>query len=258
MIPHEHKYYKKSGGRGFHVNVRGFIDMKRDTLIMDPVVFSLVNGDLGLELNISKPRSIAYTSSIEHRPVWKPPGHDGRYEVVEGSQLFISDRFDGYHAEDPDINENLIVEQADDARDALLSIEKLEDFSTDKKKNIASKYMWNFITQCCPQIHSIQYILLGERNTATYSKMEEMDIFDSGNLHWPKDEWEIHEHHLLPLYPSVREIIMSPENTPIHSPGWWIAAKSGLPIAEIQHHFNNKFSHGGAIGKGFSRLLEGT
>ncbi|TGO38064.1 hypothetical protein BHYA_0082g00070 [Botrytis hyacinthi] len=255
VIPHTHNYYKMPNGRLFHLLVRGFIDMKRDTLIMDPVVFSLVNGDLGLEVNVSKLRSIAYTSSIEYRPLWKPPGNDGRYEVVEGSQLFISEIYDGYNAEDPDINENLVVEQASDARSALLDIENLEDISTDKKKNIASRDMWKFITQCCPQISSIKYILLGERNTAIYAKTEEMCIFDSGNIRWPKDEWEIHEHHLLPLYPSVRKIIMSPENTPIYGKGWGSAAKSGLPIAEIQHHFTHKFNHGVQLGKGFQDYL---
>ncbi|TGO57141.1 hypothetical protein BCON_0069g00350 [Botryotinia convoluta] len=244
-----------SNGRLLYVIVRGFIDMKRDTLIMDPVVFSLVNGDLGLDLNISKLRSIAHTSSIEHSPVWKPPGHDGTYEVVEGSQLFISDMDDGYNSEDPDINENLIVSEADDARDALVSIEELEDFPADKEKNIASKHMWNFITQCCPQISSIQYILLGERNTAIYS--QRVNWIFSGNIPGPKDEWEIHEHHLLPLYPSVRKIIMSPENTPIHVPGWGDEGKFGLPIVGIQYHFNNRLNHGVQLEKDFQDYMKG-
>ncbi|TGO09872.1 hypothetical protein BTUL_0151g00140 [Botrytis tulipae] len=256
MIPHAHNYYKRSDGRLFHLLVRGFIDMKRDTLIMDPVVFSLVNGDLGLELDISKLRSIAYTSSIEYRPLWKPPGNDGRYEVVEGSQLFISERYGGYDAEDPDINENLVVEQASDARTELLETENLEDISTDKKKNIASRDMWKFITQCCPQISSIKYILLGERNTAIYAKAEEVSIYDVGNIGRPKGEWEIHEHHLLPLYPSVRKIIMSPENTPIHKFGWGIKEKSGLPMAEIQHHFTHRFNHGEQLEKDFQDYLK--
>ncbi|KAF7948526.1 uncharacterized protein EAE97_003937 [Botrytis byssoidea] len=232
-----------SDGRLFHLLVRGFIDMQRDTLIMDPVVFSLVNGDLGLELDISKLRSIAYTSSIEYRSLWKPPGNDGRYEVVEGSQLLISERYGGYNAEDPDINENLVVEQASDARDDLLEIENLEGISTDKKKNIASRDMWKLITQCCPQISSIKYILLGERNTAIYAKAEEVSIYDVGNMRRPKGEWEIHEHHLLPLYPSVRKIIMSPENTPIHKFGWG-------------HHFTHKFNHGVQLEKDFQDYLK--
>ncbi|TGO45068.1 hypothetical protein BOTNAR_0704g00040 [Botryotinia narcissicola] len=256
MIPHVHNYYKMSDGRLFHLLVRGFVDMKRDTLIMDPVVFSLVNGDLGLELDISKLRSIAYTPSIEYRPLWKPPGKDGRYEVVEGSQLIISERYGGYNAEDPDINENLVVEQASDARDDLLKIENLKDISTDKKKNIASRDMWKFITQCCPQISSIEYILLGERNTAIYAKAEEVSIYDVGNIRRPKGEWETHEHHLLPLYPSVRKIIMSPENTPIHKFGWGDKEKSGLPMAEIQHHFTHKFNHGVQLEKDFQDYLK--
>ncbi|KAF7949183.1 hypothetical protein EAE96_008351 [Botrytis aclada] len=252
MIPHDHKcYWKKDVGR-FHVTVRGFIDMKRDTLIMDPVVFSLVNGELGLKLDISKLRSIAYTSSIEYRPLWEPPGNDGKYEVVEGSQLFISDS-SGYHEDDPDINENLIVEQASDARDALLH---MGDLPTEKEKTIGSRDMWNFITQWCPQISSIRYILLGERSTAIWSKLEDTDIFDAGNQQGYKYEWEVHEHHLLPLYSSVRKIIMSLENTPIHSQGWGITAKSGLPIFEIQHHFDNRLNHGVQLEKDFQDYLK--
>ncbi|KAF7901688.1 uncharacterized protein EAF01_006987 [Botrytis porri] len=255
MIPHSHKYYQMSDGRLFYLIVRGLIDMKRDTLIMDPVLFSLLNGDLGLDLNISKLRSIAYTSSIEHRPAWKPPRDDGRYQIIEDFQLFLSELHDGFHVKDPDINENLVVEQANDARDALVSIEKVEDMPIEKKY-IASRDMWNFITKCCPQISSIQYILLGERNTAIYSNMGDREIFGWGNLHWLKYQWEIHEHHLLPLYPSVRKIIMSPENTPIHSQGWGIEAKSGLPIVGIQHHFSTKFNHGVQLEKDFQDYLK--
>ncbi|TEY80438.1 hypothetical protein BOTCAL_0038g00380 [Botryotinia calthae] len=156
IIPHRHRYYKKADGRGFLINVRGLIDMKRDTLIMDPVVFSLINGDLGLELDISKLKSIAYTSSIEYRPAWKPPGHDGSYKVIEGAELFLYPAGDGYDLRDPDINENLIVEQDGEARDNLVQIGEEDHLPAEKTKNVASKDIWRIITQCCPRISSIQ------------------------------------------------------------------------------------------------------
>ncbi|KAF7937215.1 uncharacterized protein EAE98_001529 [Botrytis deweyae] len=250
MIPHEHNYYLNSDGRLFYVVVRGFIDMNRDTLIMDPVVFSLVNGDLGLDLNISKLRSIAYTSSIEYRPLWKPPGNNGRYEVVEGTRLLISDRGSGYHAADPDINKTFVDLQAGNARNALVRIEEPEDLPADKEKNIASKDMWSFITQCCPQISSIQYILLGETNTAI------VNWGDPGNPPGRKVGWEIHEHHLLPLYPSVREIIMSPINAPRYNWIWGRGTNFGLPIVGIQSHFNNRLNHGLQLEKDFQDYIK--
>ncbi|KAF5873469.1 uncharacterized protein Bfra_004930 [Botrytis fragariae] len=164
-------------------------------------------------------RCASYTSSIEYRPLWKPPGNDGRYEVVEGSGLLISDRGNGYHSEDPDINENLVVLEVDSARNALVRIEEPGDLPADKEKNIASKDMWNFITQCCPQISSIQYILLGERNTAIY--LFQLNWHNHSNVPGRKDGWETNEHHLLPLYPSVRRIIMSPVDAPIHNHQFW-------------------------------------
>ncbi|KAM0142187.1 hypothetical protein ACHAO1_001400 [Botrytis cinerea] len=189
-IPHRHIFYRNAEGSEFLISVRGLIDMKRDTLIMDPVVFSLVNGDLGLELDISDLRSIAYTSSIEYRPVWKPPGHDGSYEVIEGIELFLLPEGDGYDLRDPDINENLIIEQHGDEGNHLMLLEEEGNLPAERTKNVASKYIWKKIIQCCPQISSIQYIILGERNAAIYSKTNSAYWEHLGNLPGPKASWE--------------------------------------------------------------------
>lgn len=184
QVKHGHIACVHKSGREINFNITGLLDMERDTLIVDPILYSLIKRRYGFEIDISRLRSIAYMTSLEYDEPWG-----------------ASDRVDGFDSQQHGM-EYLFQEMNLDHSFRDMSIEEELPPEVKREAQLESRYLhhiWLTITEACPMISRIHPILFGERNTAIYMDGEEFDE---------------HDLRLLPLSSSVQKLILHPKYTP--------------------------------------------
>ncbi|KAI9645738.1 hypothetical protein NHQ30_005170 [Ciborinia camelliae] len=208
-LTQSHEFYDNKHGNTVDIKVRGLVDMKRDTLVVGPMVFSLINGDWGFKLDIPQLRSIAYTSDIEYLQPASCLPFDNNLNYINPLGVVST------------VGNTIAFEMA--ATKLLMNVTMPWQFP-DKRELCASEKVWTAIVQSCPKISKIQYILLGQRNRKIWLGDASDDT--------------MHNRHLLPLSSSVQDLILSPEHLPKQRRG----PNKNSPIMGIEMYMKSKLA----------------